>query len=124
MHMEWHSCHIVQPVAECTRPFLTCEYASGGSTANATIPAGLQLTLQDASGKFLCKQALGFGSGSGHGIKTNNWLVQTSNKFQASSDDLTGSNQDCESALQSATAIGFQSLWGGVTFCMDAMQLV
>lgn len=105
------------------KPFLAY-LAAGGSTANSTVPAGLQLTLQDADGEFLCNQPLGFGSSSANGIKINNWLVQTSNKFQASSDDLTGSNQDCDAALQSATAIGFRSLWGGVTFCVDAMQLV
>lgn len=103
-------------------------FVAGGSTANATVPTGLQLTLQDINGNFLCKQPLGFESGSADGIKTNNRLVSTSNKFQASLDDLelplAGSNQDCNSALQTATAVGFQSLWGGVTFCMDAMQLV
>ena len=101
-------------------------FAAGGSPANATIPAGLQLTLQGADGKFLCKQPLGYESSSADapGIKTNNRLVSTSNKFQASPDDLASSYQDCNSALQTAIAIGFQSLWGGVTFCMDAMQLV
>ena len=101
-------------------------FAAGGSPANATIPAGLQLTLQDADGNFLCKQPLGYESSSAEapGIKINNRLVSTSNKFQASPDDLASSYQDCNSALQTATAVGFQSLWGGVTFCMDAMQLV
>ena len=122
--MQLSSCAATCKWLRCTRLLLTCKYAAGSSTANATIPAGLQLILQDASGKFLCKQPLGFGSDFVDGIKTNNWLVQTSNKFQASSHDLTGSSQDCETALQRATAIGFQSLWGGVTFCVDAMQLV
>ena len=97
---------------------------AGGSKANATIPAGLQLTLQDADGNFLCKQPLGLNAGPDNGINSNNGLVQTSNKFQALPDDQPVSDQDCNLALQNASAIGFQSLWGGVTFCMDAMQLV
>ena len=103
-----------------------CTFVAGGSEANATIPAGLQLTLQDADANFLCKQPLGYESSSEDGIDINNRLVSTSNKFQASPDDRAGSGRDCNSAVQSATAVavGFQSLWGGVTFCMDAMQLV
>lgn len=103
---------------------------AGAPNPNATIPAGLQLTLQDASGNFLCKQPLGFGSNSDNGISTNNKLVHTSNELQMSLDDgMTQEDQmtqdeNCGSALQSATAIGFQSLWGNVTFCVDAIQLV
>ena len=97
---------------------------AGGSKANASIPAGLQLTLQDADANFLCKQPLGFNAGPDNGINVNNGLVQTSNKFQTLPDDQTVSDQDCNLALQNATAIGFQSLWGGVTFCIAALQLV
>jgi len=80
----------------------------------------LQLILQDADDIFLCKQSLGTGSdSSNNGITASNGLVQTSNKF----DDPTG-KQDCSSALQSATTLGFLSLSGGITFCVDAVQLV
>ena len=95
-----------------------------GSKANATIPAGLQLTLQDNDANFLCKQSLGLNAGPDNGININNGLVQTSNKFQILPDDQSVSDQDCNLALQNASAIGFRSLWGGVTFCIDAMQLV
>lgn len=95
-----------------------------GSKANATIPAGLQLTLQDSDANFLCKQSLGLNAGPDNGININNGLVQTSNKFQVLPDDQSVSDQDCNLALQNASAIGFRSLWDGVTFCIDAMQLV
>ena len=111
-------------MAECTQS------AQFASTLQVALQP-MQQSLQAYSSLFKMQLASSCASscwaleaGSTHAIKTNNWLVQTSNKFQASSDDLTGSNQDCNSALQSATAIGFQALWGGITFCVDAMQLV
>ncbi len=95
-------------------------FAPGAATSTATVPTDLQLVLQDDGDNFLCKQSLGTGSDtSNNGITASNGLVQTSNKF----DDPTG-KQDCSSALQSASKLGFLSLAGGITFCVDAVQLV
>jgi len=32
--------------------------------------------------------------------------------------------QDCQSALQNATAIGLQALWANISFCIDDVQLL
>nr|QOL01273.1 putative extracellular protein TR9_075 [Trebouxia lynnae] len=90
----------------------------GSSKGDDIIPEGLELVLQDANADFTCKRPLG----SGH--ITSNGLVQTSIMFQGELSDLSENDQDCRPALQDATAVGFRSLQGGTTFCLDDVQLI
>jgi hypothetical protein len=71
---------------------------------------GLQWIIQDSSG-FPCSLPLG------SAYSTNNKLVQSMTLFQ-------DNNQECQSALQNATGIGLQSLWGNISFCIDDVQLL
>ncbi|DBA76141.1 TPA: hypothetical protein ACH3X1_009878 [Trebouxia sp. C0004] len=82
------------------------------SIANSTIPMGLQWVIQDSTG-FPCHTPLG------PAYSINNKLVQSMTPFQA-----FPNNQDCQSALQGATAIGLQALWANISFCIDDVQLL
>jgi len=73
---------------------------------------GLQWVIKDSTG-FPCYTPLG------PAYSTNNKLVHSMTPFQ----DFP-TNQDCQSALQGATAIGLQSLWGNISFCIDDVQLL
>ena len=91
---------------------------AGSSKANAGIPEDLELVLQDANAGFTCKRPLGSGD------VTSNGLVQTSVMFEGALNGSSGDDQDCRPALQDATGIGFMSLQGGITFCVDGVQLI
>jgi hypothetical protein len=89
---------------------------SGTSTANSTIPTGLQIIIQDSTAQVTCSMPLG------SAYSTNNKLVQSMTLFQSS--PSSSDHQDCQTALQNAHAIGLQSLWGNVSFCIDDVQLL
>ncbi|KAL0035227.1 hypothetical protein WJX79_007224 [Trebouxia sp. C0005] len=84
------------------------------SIANSTIPMGLQWVIENSQAtEFPCSMPLG------PAYSTNNKLVQSMTLFQ----DFPN-NQDCQSALQNATAIGLQALWANISFCIDDVQLL
>jgi len=89
----------------------------GSSSADSTIPKGLQLILQ-GNARTTCTRPLGLGG------DINNDLVQTSVMFEGSVSNPSGNDQDCRPALQNANAIGFVSSYGGITFCVDDIQLI
>ena len=89
---------------------------SGTSIANSTIPKGLQMIVQDSTAQVTCTMPLG----SAYSI--NNKLVQSISLFQNSPSNPR--HQDCQTALQKAHAIGLQSLWANISFCIDDVQLL
>ena len=90
---------------------------ASSSSADSTIPKGLQLILQ-GNARTTCTRPLGLGG------DINNDLVQTSVMFEGSVSNPSGNDQDCCPALQNANAIGFVSSYDGVTFCVDDIQLI
>ncbi|DBA88078.1 TPA: hypothetical protein ACH3X2_005079 [Trebouxia sp. C0005] len=88
----------------------------GTSAASSTIPKGLQMIIQDSTGQVTCSMPLG------SAYSTNNKLVQSMTLIPHSPSN--SGHQDCQTALQSAHAIGLRSLWDNVSFCIDDIQLL
>ncbi|KAL0035150.1 hypothetical protein WJX79_003680 [Trebouxia sp. C0005] len=90
--------------------------SSGTSAASSTIPKGLQMIIQDSTGQVTCSMPLG------SAYSTNNKLAQSMTLIPHSPSN--SGHQDCQTALQSAHAIGLRSLWDNVSFCIDDIQLL
>ena len=74
------------------------------------------MIIQDSTAQVTCNMPLG------SAYSTNNKLVQSMTLFQNSPSN--SGHQDCQTALQNAHAIGLQSLWGNISFCIDDVQLL
>jgi len=77
---------------------------------------GLQMIIQDSTAQVTCSMP------SGSAYSTNNKLVHSMTLFQ--NFPSSSGHQDCQTALQNAHAVGLQSLWGNISFCIDDIQLL